>query len=476
MSIIKRSILSNEKIIFKDEGRVIIMEMTFKEMLNAIDGEVIVQKEEANFNKLCIDTRKVEKDNVFLAIKGANFNGNDFAIKALESGASVAIIDEVKFDEQDAQGKGTIIKVKNTREALLNLSKFYREKLGLKVVGVTGSTGKTSTKDLIAALLSDKYKVFKTKGNFNNDIGLPLMILELTSDYDVAVLEMGMSSLGEIELLASVARPDIGVITNIGLSHIENLKTQENILKAKMEISTFFNKENVLIVNGEDKLLQNISSNVFKVKKIGYNHEYDVYASNIILREEETEFLAHAFGEEAVFNLPMAGKHNVLNTMLAIEVAECLGVSFKQMVKGLENLEATSMRLQVVKKQGLTIINDCYNASPDSMKSSLDVLSAYKNGRRVAILGDMYELGDESEKAHYEVGKYAKDKVDTLIVIGGYIKNFKDGFDSDNIIMYNTKEECIKELENIVKLDDVVLIKASRGVKLEDVVKKLEEM
>ena len=452
------------------------MEMTFKEMLNAIDGEVIVQKEEANFNKLCIDTRKVEKDNVFLAIKGANFNGNDFAIKALESGASVAIIDEVKFDEQDAQGKGTIIKVKNTREALLNLSKFYREKLGLKVVGVTGSTGKTSTKDLIAALLSDKYKVFKTKGNFNNDIGLPLMILELTSDYDVAVLEMGMSSLGEIELLASVARPDIGVITNIGLSHIENLKTQENILKAKMEISTFFNKENVLIVNGEDKLLQNISSNVFKVKKIGYNHEYDVYASNIILREEETEFLAHAFGEEAVFNLPMAGKHNVLNTMLAIEVSECLGVSFKQMVKGLENLEATSMRLQVVKKQGLTIINDCYNASPDSMKSSLDVLSAYKNGRRVAILGDMYELGDESEKAHYEVGKYAKDKVDTLIVIGGYIKNFKDGFDSDNIIMYNTKEECIKELENIVKLDDVVLIKASRGVKLEDVVKKLEEM
>ena len=476
MSIIKRSILSNEKIIFKDEGRVIIMEMTFKEMLNAIDGEVIVQKEEANFNKLCIDTRKVEKDNVFLAIKGANFNGNDFAIKALESGASVAIIDEVKFDEQDAQGKGTIIKVKNTREALLNLAKFYREKLGLKVVGVTGSTGKTSTKDLIAALLSDKYKVFKTKGNFNNDIGLPLMILELTSDYDVAVLEMGMSSLGEIELLADVARPDIGVITNIGLSHIENLKTQENILKAKMEISTFFNKENVLIVNGEDKLLQNISSNVFKVKKIGYNHEYDVYASNIILREEETEFLAHAFGEEAVFNLPMAGKHNVLNTMLAIEVSECLGVSFKQMVKGLENLEATSMRLQVVKKQGLTIINDCYNASPDSMKSSLDVLSAYKNGRRVAILGDMYELGDESEKAHYEVGKYAKDKVDTLIVIGGYIKNFKDGFDSDNIIMYNTKEECIKELENIVKLDDVVLIKASRGVKLEDVVKKLEEM
>ena len=452
------------------------MEMTFKEMLNAIDGEVIVQKEEINFNKLCIDTRKIEKNNVFLAIKGANFNGNDFAVKALENGASVVIIDEVKFELKEVQNKGTIIKVKDTREALLNLAKFYREKLGLKVVGVTGSTGKTSTKDLIAALLSDKYKVFKTKGNFNNDIGLPLMILELTSEFDVAVLEMGMSSLGEIELLASVARPDVGVITNIGLSHIENLKTQENILKAKMEIATFFNGENTLIVNGEDKLLQNISSNVFKVKKIGYNHEYDVYASNIILREEETEFLAHAFGEEAVFNLPMAGKHNVLNTMLAIEVAECLNVSFKQMVKGLENLEATSMRLQVIKKEGLTIINDCYNASPDSMRSSLDVLSAYKNCRKIAILGDMYELGDESERAHFEVGRYAKDKVDILIVIGRYIKNFKDGFDNDNIIMYNTRGECMGELEGIVKLDDVVLIKASRGVKLEDVVKNLEEM
>ena len=158
------------------------------------------------------------------------------------------------------------------------------------------------------------------------------MILELTSDYDVAILEMGMSSLGEIELLADVARPDIGVITNIGLSHIENLKTQENILKAKMEIITFFDEKNVLILNAEDEYLKNINKKGFKVKKIGYNHEYDVYASNIILREDETKFSAHAFGEEAVFTLPMAGKHNVLNAMLAIEVAECLGVSFNEMI------------------------------------------------------------------------------------------------------------------------------------------------
>ena len=432
------------------------MQMTFEEMLKAVNGEVIVQGTENIFNKLCIDTRKIAKNNVFLAIKGENFNGNDFVLKALELGASIVIVDEVKFDANEVKDGGKV--------------SFDN------VVGVTGSTGKTSTKDLIAAVLSKKYNVFKTKGNFNNDIGLPLMILELTSDYDVAILEMGMSSLGEIELLADVARPDIGVITNIGLSHIENLKTQENILKAKMEISTFFDEKNVLILNAEDEYLKNINKKGFKVKKIGYNHEYDVYASNIILREDETKFSAHAFGEEAVFTLPMAGKHNVLNAMIAIEVAECLGVSFNEMILGLDNLEATSMRLQVIKKQDFIIINDCYNASPDSMKSSLDVLSAYKNGRRVAVLGDMYELGDKAKNAHFKIGEYARDKVDLLIVIGEQINNFKDGFKNDNIIMYNTKEECIKELKSIVKKNDVILIKASRGMKLEYVVKSLEEM
>ena len=453
-----------------------MLELNFDEILGAVNGEAIKVPKVYTGKKVSTDTRKIEKDSIFITLKGENFDANQYVKDAIDKGASLVILEEVLFDIEDLDENVGIIKVENGEKALANLASFYRNKLGIKVIGVTGSTGKTSTKDIMSAVLSSKLKVFKTKGNFNNHIGLPLMILELDSSYDVAILEMGMSNLKEINFLANIARPEMAVITNIGLSHIENLKTPENILKAKMEIATFFKDENTLILNAEDKLLQNISSNVFKVKKIGYNHEYDVYASNIILREEETEFLAHAFGDEAVFNLPMAGKHNVLNTMLAIEVAECLNVSFKQMVKGLGNLEATSMRLQVIKKEGLTIINDCYNASPDSMKSSLDVLSAYKNCRKIAILGDMYELGDESERAHFEVGKYAKDKVDILIVIGRYIKNFKDGFDNDNIIMYNTKEECIKELKNIVKLDDVVLIKASRGVKLEDVVKNLEEM
>ena len=452
------------------------MQITFNEMLKAMDGEVIVQGKEIKFNKICIDTRKVEKDNVFLAIKGANFNGNDFALKALELGASVVIIDEVKFNIEDVNVNGTVIKVKNTRQALLDLAKFYREKLGLKVIGVTGSTGKTSTKDLIAALLSDKYKVFKTKGNFNNDIGLPLMILELTCDYDVAVLEMGMSDLGEIHNLAKTAIPDMAVITNIGLSHLENLKTQENILKAKMEITDFFTENNVLVVNGEDKLLNNLNNNCFKIEKTGYNHEYDVYATNIILRENSTEFTAHHKGEEFTFKLPVAGKHNVLNSMLAIDIAFNLGLSFEEMSEGLKNLEATSMRLQVIKKENITIINDCYNASPDSMKSSLDVLATYNGGRKVAILGDMYELGSKSKEAHAEVGGYATDKVELLIAIGENVKEFRSGYKGKNIVTFGTKDECLEKLEEYINKNDIILVKASRGMKFEEVVNKLESI
>ena len=452
------------------------MEFSFEELVRALEGTVVVNNDNKNFKGTCIDNRKVTEDCIFFAIKGERFNANNVAIDVLEKGASIAVVDEVNFKKEDAEGKGIVIKVDNTVKAMLKLANFYRRKLNLKVIGVTGSCGKTSTKDLIAAVLSTKYNVFKTEGNFNSEIGLPLMILQLTSEHDVAVLEMGMSDLGEIKRLAKAAEPDMAAITNIGLSHLENLKTQDNILKAKMEITEYFTKDNILVVNAEDERLKKLNSTDYKIEKIGYNHEYDVYASNIILREDSVKFTANCGNDKYDFELPMAGKHNVLNMMLAIDIARNLNVSLKEMNDGLANLKATSMRLEVEKTDKITIINDCYNASPDSMKSSIEVLMTKAAMRRVAILGDMYELGDEAKRAHFEVGEYARDKVDLLIVIGEHINNFKDGFKNDNIIMYNTKEECIKELKSIVKKDDVVLVKASRGVKLEDVVKKLEEV
>ena len=245
------------------------MEMTFEELLKYSEGEIILNNKNKKFNKLSTDTRKIEKDNIFLALKGENFNGNKYVKEAFEKGASIAIVDEVLYNEEEING--IVIKVKDTKKALLSIARGYREKLGIKVVAITGSTGKTSTKDLVSAFLSGKYKVFKTKGNFNNEIGLPLMVLELDSSIDVAVLEMGMSNFNEIHNLAECAKPDIAMITNIGVSHIENLKTRENILKDKMEITDFFNKNNILILNSEDDMLQTVNSNMYEIINIGYN-------------------------------------------------------------------------------------------------------------------------------------------------------------------------------------------------------------
>ena len=452
------------------------MEFSFEELVRALEGTVVVNNDNKNFKGTCIDNRKVTEDCIFFAIKGERFNANNVAIDVLEKGASIAVVDEVNFKKEDAEGKGIVIKVDNTVKAMLKLANFYRRKLNLKVIGVTGSCGKTSTKDLIAAVLSTKYNVFKTEGNFNSEIGLPLMILQLTSEHDVAVLEMGMSDLGEIKRLAKAAEPDMAAITNIGLSHLENLKTQDNILKAKMEITEYFTKDNILVVNAEDERLKNLSSNDYKIEKIGYNHEYDVYASNIILREDSVKFTANCGNDKYDFELPMAGKHNVLNMMLAIDIARNLNVSLKEMNDGLANLKATSMRLEVEKTDKITIINDCYNASPDSMKSSIEVLMTKAAMRRVAILGDMYELGSKTKEAHEDVGSFAKGKIDLLIVIGENVDNYEKGFGNENIRKFASKDDFFKEVDSLIKKDDVILVKASRGMKFEEVTSKLKEL
>lgn len=450
------------------------MEINFNELVDWIEGEVLLKGKDVLFNKLSTDTRKIEKDNVFLALKGENFNGNKYVVEALKKGASIVIVDEILFDINDIDTNGTIIKVKDCNEALLALAKNYRKKLGLKVVGITGSTGKTSTKDLLAAFLGSKYKVLKTKGNFNNHIGLPLMILELDSSYDVAVLELGMSNLGEIHTLACCARPDIAVITNIGLSHIENLKTQENILKAKMEIVDFFDKNNILVVNSEDEYLKNIHSDSYKVIKTGYDKNYEFSATSIELGQDYTSFVLRAEGEEYLFKLPMVGAHNVLNALIAIAASRQLGAEYSEMSKSIDNIENTSMRLEFVNGEGFSIINDCYNASPSSMIAAIDVLKNKEGNRKVAILGTMNELGEMSKKAHFDVGRYAKDKVDLLIVTGIYQEEYKKGFEKENILVYQTKEELIEDLKNIIKDDDIVLVKASRGIKFEDIVNELK--
>lgn len=455
------------------------VDLNLTEIIKAVDGEIVIKNNEGIFNKVSTDTRKIEKDNLFIALNGENFNGNDYAIQAVEKGASIVIIDEVKFKIEELKGKGTIIKVKDTRTALGDLARYYRKKIGIKVVGITGSTGKTSTKDLVAAFLSGKYKVFKTQGNFNNEIGLPLMIFELSKDYDIAVLEMGMSNFGEINKLASIALPDIAAITNVGVAHIEYLKTRENILKEKMSIADFFEEKNSLIVNCENDMLKKVidcDEDKFSLEKIGYDKSYDVHAENLELTSDYTAFDAVTKDNKKYrFTLDMIGEHNVLNALIGIQIASDFGLTFEEMEKGLQNFNATSMRLEFIKKEKFTIINDSYNANPDSMKAALEVLKNYSGNRKIAVLGTMGELGDYAKEAHTEVGEFAKGKADILLTVGNFKECYKDGF-KENAIIFESKEELMEELGNIINTDDVILIKASRSEKFEEIIKYIEKI
>ncbi len=446
-----------------------------EKIVNAVKGKFLVHGVKEEFSKVVIDSRKVLSGDIFFAIKGENFDGHKFVDLAIKNGADLCIVHEdVKYE--DINENVSIILVPDTKKALLDLAEYYISTIDIKVVGITGSTGKTSTKDLIAAALSEKYRVFKTEGNFNNDIGMPLMIFKLDSSYDVAILEMGMSNLGEINTLAKVAKPSIGVITNIGTSHLENLKTRDNILKAKLEITNNFKEDDVLIINGDNDMLHDYNNKKYKIVKIGTENDYNFVGCRIIINKDSIEFNVAEDGCEIktpIF-VPVPGKHNVLNSLLAIAVARELKVSYEDIQIGIKNLEATSMRLDVIKLKEYTIINDAYNASPDSMKAALEVLKEYE-GRKIAVLGTMKELGEKSKESHLQVGEYAKlSGVDKLFTFGEYNEEFKKGYGEENFMCFNSMDELIKSLENSIAPGDVLLVKASRSMKFENIIKKLQ--
>lgn len=452
-----------------------MLELNLQEIVKATKGVLLKEADVKEIKAVSTDTRKIEEGTMFIALKGENFNGNNYVLEAFNKGAKIAIVDEVKCDLNELKEDVALIKVQNTGRALMDLAKFYREKLGLKVVGITGSAGKTSTKDLVAAVLSDKYKVFKTKGNFNNEIGLPLMILELDSTYDVAILEMGMRGLGQIKELAEIASPDLGIITNIGISHIEILKTRENILKAKMEIATFFDKNNTLVVCGNDDFLGSLPSAEYKIVKTGVGENFKIGAKNIALEELSSKFTVYDGEKEEEFSLDMPGEHNISNLMLGIAIAKELGVSFEEMKRGLNNIEATSMRLELIKKDGFSILNDCYNSSPVAVKSAIDVMKNIEGKRRIAVLGTMRELGHKSEEAHEEIGKYAKENgIEKVLCFGDFSENIKEGY-GEGCTVYENKEKLIKDLLNIICDGDIILVKASRSLKFEEITKALLE-
>lgn len=451
--------------------------LTIEEIISVTKGELLVKGKKEIFKSVEIDTRKLSEDVIYIAIKGENFNGNDFVIEAVEKGANLCIVDEVNFDINSIDDRAFIIKVEDTKKAMISLAHYYLKGLKIKVIGVTGSTGKTSTKDLIAAALSKKFKVFKTIGNFNNDIGLPLMIFKCDRSYDVAILEMGMSNFGEIELLSRTAMPDIAVITNVGISHIENLKSRENILIAKLEILKGLKDDGTLIINNNNDLLCNIINDSHNIIRVGTEKECNIIASDINLDENSISFVAESEKNKLRFKLNVPGIHNVLNSLLAIACAETLGLTYNEILEGFKNLQSTSMRLDFIEFKNFKLINDAYNASPDSMKAAIDVLTFQKGNRKICVLGTMKELGDESYSAHREIGEYAKEKsIDLLIVSGEFSEGYIDGFENKGrTISFNNTDEIVDYLKVNIQKDDIILIKASRSMKFEKVLEGLNK-
>ena len=428
---------------------------------------------EREVSSVVIDSRKAEKDSLFVAIKGARADGHSFIPQVMEKGALCAV------SEQDlGDVPYPYIKVGSCEQALKDIAEHYRRSLDIRVVGISGSVGKTSTKEMIASVLGQKFNVLKTEGNFNNEIGLPLTVFNIREEHEIAVLEMGISHFGEMTRLAKIARPDICVITNIGVAHIESLGSRDGILKAKTEMFKYMNPEGTIILNGDDDKLRGfVPENGVSPVYFGLDPSCPYHAEkteNKGLRGTDAEFVTPDSRFRAHISIP--GGHMVYNALAGIAVGTALGMTPDEMARGIEALVPIAGRNNLIETERWSIIDDCYNANPASMKSSLDVL-ACADTRTVAILGDMFELGASEKEMHYEVGAYAAEKgISVLICIGGLsaetargARESSDGAAME-ILHYSTKEDFFKEMNDVLKKDDTILVKASHGMEFTEIV------
>ncbi len=449
--------------------------ITISEIIKATGGKLLSGNTDQIISSVSTDSRKIGKNCLFIPLKGENFNGNDFIEKAFENGAIVSFI---SADYGPENINGSLIEVKDTLKAMQDLAKYYRNKFNIPVIGVTGSVGKTTTKEMIAAALGKTMRVFKTEGNYNGQIGLPLTIFNLDSSYEVAILEMGVSKFGEMEKLRDIADPDIGVITNIGMSHMENFKTMENTCREKLKI---VKKENaVLYLNGDSPILLKSGKDIpQKVVYFGLNGDYPFKCQDVYSTSGTTNLtlITPEFREE--ISIPCLGIHNVYNALAAIAIALGMGVHLDDIKEGLLTFKNVVMRQQISEINGITIIDDSYNASPDSMKSAVNVLKSVGSGRKIVVMADMLELGKNSAKAHYDIGRYiAIEGIDILLTIGDESKNASDGAKNANqhikIIHCKNNDEAYEILKTNIKATDKILIKGSRGMHTEEIVKSLK--
>ena len=459
--------------------------MTPEAIAKACDGrytgpESIINREVTG---VVIDSRKVEEGNLFIPIKGARVDGHDFIPQVFEKGA-LLVLSEKELPEET----GPYILVDSTQEALKKIAAYYRSVLKIRVVGVTGSVGKTSTKEMIASVLSQKYNVLKTEGNFNNEIGLPLTVFRLREEHKVAVLELGISHFGDMKPLGEIARPDICVITTIAECHLENLGDRDGVLKEKTDIFTYMKPGGVAVLNGDDDKLATVKdaggrAPVFYGKGLGRQ----VRAENITPRGIEGTDCRIVMGDDAIeVHISVPGEHMVYNAMAAAAVGRLLGLSPEDIREGIIKAGTIAGRCNILHRDQLTIIDDCYNANPHSMRAALDLLSQAE-GRKIAVLGDMFELGSEEYELHYNIGKYAAEKgIDFLLCVGERSEYMKKGAEDAlelasrgprsqmrKVIHMPDLEGMPEVLNGLLEPGDTVLIKASHSMEFEKILEMI---
>ena len=460
-------------------------ELTIKDIVTCIGGKLVTGNDNLVCKTFSKDTRTIKTGDIYIGIKGENFDGNVFWKKALDNGAMGVIVQNIEFDEQDIETyqDKVIIEVEDTLQALYKLASYKRDIYDVPVIAITGSVGKTSTKDLVSNVVAQKYKICKTIGNNNNNIGMPFTILNAPNDIEAFVLEMGMNHFGEIHLLSKIAKPNICIITNIGTSHIGNLGSRENILKAKLEILDGAQNPYMVINNDNDLLHKWYEENKdkIKIKTYGINEKSDIQAKDIQLYEDGSEYTINLNNKNEKIKVPVGGEHFVLNSLCAIEVGELLDIQNDDIKRGIETFSLTKNRMEIIElKNGIKLINDAYNSSVESVKASLSYMSQMKANRRIAVLGDILETGEFAEKLHKEIGKIVcENKVDVLICSGENAKYIvesakENGFDEKNIYYFEDKGEIVELLKQMIQAEDVILFKASNGMRFFDIAEKIK--
>ena len=455
--------------------------MTLKNIATACNGQLHCTSEQENITikGAVLDSRQVEEDYLFFATRGERVDGHSFIPQVAEKGAACVICEKAPVNVEIPY-----IIVEDSFVALKQVAAYYRENLTIPVIGITGSVGKTSTKEMIASVLGVRYNVLKTEGNFNNEIGLPLTILRIRDEHKVAVVEMGINHFGEMHRLSEIAKPDICVITNIGQCHLEFLGSREGILKAKSEIFDFMNPDGYVCINGDDDMLCTIKEvHGHKPVSYGMTMKNDVYVTSMeskgILGSKASVYLND---ESFDVEVPLPGEHMVMNALAATCVGDMLGLKQEEIAQGIANVKAVGGRSNIIALEDRTILDDCYNANPVSMKAAIDLVNL-ANTRKVAILGDMFELGEGQEQMHSEMGNYAvSEGIDVLVCVGELSRNMfntavltRDELKKDTKIYYmENTQEAIDKISDILEKGDTILVKASHGMGFAEIVKALQ--